>query len=242
MPSVSCFNVRFTPTWMMCVLSFIVVSLFVRLGFWQLERAAQKQAMLNAESTMAHKEIFQWNENQALPEQYQRIEINGHFLSHVFLLDNQHQQHQFGFDVLSPLVLGNGSIILVDRGWIAGDNTRRTFPKITSPSGALHIQGSVYYPSNKQWVLGPSVEKKGNELTILEQLDSKIPSQLLQKNVYPFIIRLDEKANFGFVRNWPIVSMPAERHIAYAWQWFAMALVVFIIFIALNLKKNEEII
>ncbi len=241
MPSVPCFNLRFTPTWIMCFLTLIVVLLFLRLGFWQLQRAEQKREMIAAEFLMANKPWLQWDGKGALPAQYQRVTVKGHFQPDLFLLDNQHQHHQFGYDVLSPLVLNNGQIVLIDRGWIAGDTTRRIFPSISIPGGIVQIRGTVYFPSSKQWVLGPSIEKKNDKLTILEYLNTKIASQILQKTVYPFIIRLDKQAEFGFVRNWAIVSMPPERHIAYAWQWFSMAIAVFIIFIALNLKKDEQI-
>lgn len=241
MPSVPFFHCRFTPSWMMCVLSLIVVSLFLRLGFWQMQRAEQKKTMLNAELAMANRAPIVWEPQEKLPFQYQRISVSGHYLLDVFLLDNQHQEHQFGYDVLSPFILDNGHVLLIDRGWIVGDATRRQFPQIDAPQTKMQVQGIVYFPSNKQWVLGPSVEKKNAKLTILESLDTKNVSQILQKQAYPFIMRLDKKEDHGFVRNWAIVSMPPQRHIAYAWQWFSMALTVFIIFIALNLKKDEKI-
>ena len=240
MPSVTCFRLRFTPSWLMCIITLFVLALFLRLGFWQIQRADQKEKMLAADVVMANKPTLIWNVHEDQPLQYQRVQVEGHYLTDVFLLDNQHQQHHFGYDVLSPLVLESGKIILIDRGWIAGDNSRRVFPKIYIPNSKVQIQGSVYYPSNKQWVLGPNIEKKSDKLIILEKLDTKTVSEILQKSAYPFIIRLDKQEANGFVREWPIVSMPPQRHWAYAWQWFSMALVVFIIFIALNLKKDEK--
>ena len=62
----------------------------------------------------------------------------------------------------------------------------------------------------------------------------------MQKAVYPFIIRLDKQDTYGFVREWETVSMLPARHLAYALQWFAMAFVILIIFVALNLKKKNE--
>lgn len=240
MLSVPCFNLRFTPNWKMSLLTLIVVSLFLRLGFWQLQRAEQKEGMLNAELAMAQKPALKWEPQTTLPAQYQAIEVSGEYLDEVFLLDNQHQEHQFGYDVLSPLLLDNGLVVLVDRGWVIGDRSRREFPQITSPQTRLKLVGRVYFPSNKQWVLGADLEKINAKLTILERFDAKNVSQILQKNAYPFIIRLDKKEDHGFVRKWAIVSMPPQRHLAYAWQWFSMALTVFIIFIALNLKKDEK--
>lgn len=240
MPSLTCFNVRFTPSWLMILIAAFFISLFVRLGFWQIQRADEKEKMVAAEQALSKLPAVTWSIDQKLPLQYQHVKVQGTYLPDVFLLDNQHHQHQFGYDVISPLLLDDGSIIMVDRGWIPGDSMRVNYPKISSPDGVIDIEGSVYFPSKKQWILGPGLEKKENKMTILEILDAKLLEHLLQKKVYPFIIRLDKNNLHGFVREWAIVSMPAQRHLGYALQWFAMALVILIIFVALNLKKKNE--
>lgn len=238
MPSLTCFNFRFTPNWLMIVLAMIFISLFIRLGFWQIERSEEKVQMIAAEEALAKQEPIVWDMSQSVPEQYQRIIVRGTYLPKFFLLDNQHHQHQFGYDVLSPLQLTDGTVVMVDRGWVPGESTRRSFPEIHTPQGLLKIQGSAYYPAKNQWILGPGTEEKEGGITILELINAKLLSQLLQKEVYPFIIRLDKQDAYGFVREWAIVSMPPQRHLAYALQWFAMALVILIIFVALNLKKK----
>jgi surfeit locus 1 family protein len=222
----------------MIVLATIFISLFIRLGFWQIQRSDEKVHMIAAEEALAKQEPIDWHEGQKAPEQYQRITVNGTYLPKVFLLDNQHHQHQFGYDVLSPLQLTDGSVVMVDRGWVPGESTRRSFPEVQTPQGLLNVHGSAYFPGKNQWVLGAGTEEKERGITILEILDAKLVSQLLQKKVYPFIIRLDKQDAYGFVREWAIVSMPPQRHLAYALQWFAMALVILIIFVALNLKKK----
>jgi surfeit locus 1 family protein len=224
----------------MIVLTTLTVSLFAYLGYWQIQRGAQKEAMVRADAARASQGPIPWSPEQKAPLQYQRIKVTGQYVAPIFLLDNQHHQHQFGYNALSPLLLDNGMVVLIDRGWIIGDNTRRFFPEITTPKSLIQLQGSAYYPSNKQWVLGSEVEKKTDQLILLERLNTKTAGQILQKKVYPFIIRLDKEEAHGFLREWAIVSMPPERHLAYAVQWFAMAAVVFIIFVALNLKKHEK--
>ncbi|RUR18080.1 SURF1 family protein [Legionella sp. km535] len=240
MPSLTCFRFRFTPNWLMIVLTLFFIFIFIRLGFWQIQRADEKATMIAAEESLAKQEPIVWSGEQPLPKQYQRIRVSGTYLPNIFLLDNQHHQHQFGYDVISPLELSDGTVVLVDRGWVVGDSTRRTFPETLIPQGRVKLQGSAYFPGKNQWVLGPGIEKKERGIIILELLDAKLVSHLLQKKVYPFIIRLDKQDAYGFVREWAIVSMPPQRHLAYALQWFAMALVIFIIFVALNLKKRNE--
>ena len=224
----------------MFFLTAISILLFLRLGFWQLYRADEKKTMLTAQTVLAGQKSLLWSVNKPLPEQYQNISVKGRYLPDTFLLDNQHQQHQFGYDVLTPLELTPGTVVMVDRGWVPGDNSRRVVPKIKSPEGDIQIGGSAYFPNKKQWVLGVDYELKDKNITVIERIDAKLLEHLLQKKVYPFIIRLDKQEEDGFTREWAIVSMPPERHLGYAFQWFAMAFVIFILFVALNLKKKDE--
>ena len=39
----------------------------------------------------------------------------------------------------------------------------------------------------------------------------------------PFVVYLDENEALGFVKNWTPIVMPPEKHRAYAFQWFSLA-------------------
>jgi len=223
----------------MTILTLVLVSLLSWLGYWQLQRAAEKTAMLSNEAALARQAPIQWSANQSLPKQYQPLRVQGRYLAQSLLLDNQYHAHQIGYDVLTPLLLDTGQIILIDRGWIPAAADRRKLPDINTPDSPLQLTGQAYYPSDKLWVLGDVIEKKTAKTTLIEKIDTKIISQLLHKSVYPFIIRLDQQETHGYVRDWAVISMPPERHKGYALQWFAMALVVIVLFITLNLKKNR---
>lgn len=240
MASVLFFNRRFTPKLWGFFLALFFGLLFLRLGFWQLERAAEKKQLLQAMTSLEQQEAITWSSGQPLPKQYQPIRVQGHFLPMIFLLDNQHQDHRFGYDVLSPLQLADKRVVLVDRGWIPGDRARLHFPTIYTPSELVQLQGYAYFPSKNNWILGPEWEEKGQNLMVIERINAKLIRQILQKSVYPFIIRLGKKEPNGFLRHWAVVSMPPERHLGYALQWFVMALVVLVLFLALSLKKIDE--
>lgn len=232
------FRYHFKPRWPMIVLTILAVALFMRLGFWQIARACEKKQMLATVSAFSKQAPKVWQPASPMPKQYQPLRVQGRFLPTVFLLDNQHYQHQFGYDVISPLLLPNGHVVLVDRGWIVADLMHHKMPVIDIPKGSSVVVGSAYYSSSKNWILGQAIEKKNKDLAIIELVDTHLLSQFLHKSVYPFIIRLSSHAENGFVRDWPVVAMSIERHYGYALQWFAIALVIFILFIALNCKKK----
>lgn len=220
------------------ILALLFCLFFARLGFWQLARADEKRQMLAAQQQQSAKAVIDWQPGDKLPVAYQPIQVRGHFSPITLLLDNQHYRHQFGYNVLSPIILDQGGVLLVDRGWVPGDANRENLPKKSIPLGAIQILGSVYYPSQKNWSFGNIFDRKKSELAVIELIDTHVIGQFLHKSVYPFIIRMHPADAHGFVREWPVVAMSPERHVAYAVQWFAMAFVVVLIFIGLTFKKK----
>lgn len=233
-------NRQFAPGWQMTTVAILVIAFFIYLGMWQLQRADEKKEMIAREAHLSIQAPVVWEPGMANPKQYQSVILQGFFLPEVFLLDNQHYQHQFGYHILTPMQLTSGSVVVFDRGWVAGDPARKHFPAVTQSGQFVKLSGQTYYPSDKTRVLGQVLEKKSANLAILEKIDTHLVSQFLHKSVYPFIIRLSPNEANGYVREWPLVSMSPERHNAYAIQWFAMALVILAIFIGLNLKKPDE--
>lgn len=223
----------------MFFLTMIGIIFFCRLGFWQIDRAHEKNQMLAQQHKFTHQQPLRWQSSLGNPQQYQPITLRGVFLSETFLLDNQHYQHQLGYDVLSPFQLNDGAVILVDRGWLASSGSRLSSLGIKTPKGELVLNGVAYYPLLNRWILSNSFEKNTDGVVIVEQIDVKSIGIFLHKSLFPFIMRLSNEDNYGFVRDWPIVSMSPARHYAYAFQWFAIALTILIIFIALNFKKND---
>lgn len=232
------FQVYFIAHWRLMLLALIFCLLFSGLGVWQLHRAEEKKLMLKAHHDLSQQAPLFWQPGESLPSQYQTIVIKGNLLPFNFLLDNQHHQHQLGYHVWTPLILGNGQVILLDRGWVAAHSNRDELPTINLLNAIRSIKGTVYYPSNKNWLLGSVFDKREETSAVIEAFDTRILGQFLHKSVYPFIIRMDPAEADGFVREWTIVSMSPERHLAYAVQWFALALLVIILWISLTIKKK----
>ena len=150
-------------------------------------------------------------------------------------------QHQIGYEVIEPVVLSpHEPLLLVSRGWVKASQDRQKLPSIESPHGYIILHGNTYFPSQSLFLLGYNWDKNAKQAwpKRIEKIDFSTIEKWLGKPVYPFILRLSANEPYGFVRDWPIVSMPPERHTAYAVQWFAMAITVCIIFLVLSVKKN----
>ncbi len=237
--SISRFRYRFTwPHWAMCLLAFLGIGLFVNLGLWQLHRADQKKQLLAKEAIEASRtpELWLGDAREALP--FKRIKFAGKILPQVLLLDNQYHAHQIGYHAISPVLMPTGRVVLLDRGWVPAGSSREVLPEVDVPDDILDLSGVIYMPPGKVWVLGSEFEKKQGDRVVIESIDFNLISQFLHKSVYPFIIRLDQNSPAGYVRDWVTVVMPPARHLGYAFQWFALAFVVLVIFIGLNSRKK----
>ena len=223
-------------TWFFLTISSFL--LFCSLGAWQIKRAQEKQEIIANYKKHVNENFKFWQKADKLPQQAEKLKLRGKFLPIIFYLDNQHYQHQFGYNVLRPLLLEDGSIVIVDRGWIAVHSRKTVSLPEQIIKKHINIAGYTYYPASKKIILGDNLEKIDENHVIIETPDVTVISNFLHHAVQPFIIRVLDVSQ-GLQANWQLVSMLPERHYAYALQWFALAILVVIIYVSLNLKVKK---
>lgn len=219
----------------------LLLPVLISLGFWQLDRAKQKeqllrkyQAALSLQPIKLPRASEQWMKLHYHPVTFQGFYDNDHTL----FLDNKLYQHRVGYHVLTPVVLENKRRILVDRGWIPLQN-RAVLPQLPRIIHKQTITGFIEIPNPKPFLLSHRMESDGwpRRIQAIEMSRIKIDNQQID---YPVIVLLAPSAKFGFVRDWQPVAtnMPPARHIAYAVQWFSLALTLTVIFLVVNLKRQ----
>lgn len=193
------------------------------LGFWQLHRADEKRELqrqfdaLRAQAPLAAAQLT----DNAAP--YTRVQLAGHFdNAHSFLLDNRVSHGRVGFEVLTPFITdGQTRIVLVNRGWIAGDPSRQTLPTIPPEQKSIALHGYIYRDSDNRLVAPEAAAK--NWPRMIEQIDIDAMQQQLGASALPYTVRLDADSPAALMAEWPVVTSSPERHTGYAVQWFAMA-------------------
>ncbi len=216
------------------LLTLVLLPLLVSLGFWQLERAAEKrniQQQYNARQVQAPIEIGEGNYEPYLP--YTRVIVQGEFdHDRSWLLDNQQRKGRPGFDVLQPFKVKGGAVILVNRGWLAGRQYRSDLPVIEKVAGEVTIFAQVMEPTHhpmlsavSESLLWPKIIS-GIELEVMAgQLEAALAVQYL---------RLDEASAGALDTRWHIVAVSEAKHLGYAVQWFAMALALMACYVLIN--------
>jgi len=213
------------------------VLLFAALGHWQLGRAGEKRVL--------HEEFSRAGPALLLPpaavpaERYQRVSARGSYdPGHQFLLDNMAHAGRAGMHVLTPLLLADGSAVLVNRGWLPFGSTRASLPEIPVGAEPRTVTGRVDRLPRPSVELAAPPARGWPRLTSFPHMQEL--ADALQRELRPQLILLDAREPDGYLRDWRVPGTSPERHLGYAIQWFAFAVTAVAIWFALGLRRDGE--
>jgi surfeit locus 1 family protein len=216
---------------------------FTRLGFWQLDRAAEKVQLADRFEARRYRApldsaaaLIEGQDIEDIP-----IRLNGRYdNSRLVYLENQPHGGRTGFHVHTVFFpIGELKGILVNRGWVPVGHDMQEVPGVQLAKSDSVI-GTMATPSPLFTVGDPDYSKTPLRVGRLEIARL---SEALGVELRPFIIRLDATAPDGFVRDWSPsarLGIPPQKHQAYAFQWFSLALAVLAVLFAVNLRKEVK--
>ncbi len=230
------------------LLTLVVAAVFVRLGIWQLDRAEQKRQILQSYATAAQIQAPSINQDTAV---YSLVTGTLTLLPQQLLLDNQILQGRAGVHVLTPALLDSQRLLLINRGWLPLDSTRTKLPETPVPAIPVDIEGQLVPMPRVGRRLGKQASLKPNQWPqLITYADQEIIQQVYQTalgipdlKILPMILQLDANSDYGFSgRQWSPVNFGPDKHTAYAWQWFTLALAILITWLVvtrISIRKTE---
>lgn len=234
------FRPRLLPT----LATLALLPLLVVLGFWQQDRADQKRALQALYAQRAADLPVQVTGlvTQAQSFQFRPVRVTGHYVpERQMLLDNRVHEGHAGYEVLTPLALEGSDIwVVVDRGWVPLGISRDEPPAAPPPTGRVAVEGIAKVPFPPGFVLGGGPSEEGLWSPVVPYVDLPSFARHTGHRVEPFMVLLSPKAEHGYVREWVLYEGGPERHEAYALQWFSMAAVLVIIYVAVNLRRQRD--
>lgn len=204
----------------------IICVIGLQLGNWQMRRADEKTALREA---IAVAEQAQPVDGRALVDagEWLRVTLEGEWMGPgTVFLDNRVQQGVAGYDVHTPLKLvdGNG-FVLVKRGWVMAGQDRSKLPSIASPEGVVTIEGVVRKGLGEAFTL--ATEPGDGEL--VQYLDLDHYRSRTGIAVRDWVLQQNGGADDGLVRQWSRPDAGVDRHHGYAFQWYALAGLSFVL-------------
>ncbi|MFJ1539689.1 SURF1 family protein [Micromonospora chalcea] len=228
-----------TPRWLgYLALTLVAATVMVFLGNWQLDRYRGRTAIndrIDAGATMTPAPL-----RDALPAPtggagavgpapaeeltWSRVTATGRYDSaNTVLIRGRTVDRTVGFEVLTPLVLADGSAVLVDRGWIppapgAGATVQPQVP--AAPDGEVTVTGRVVASESG----GGGVSRRDGKLEarridiprLAEQLPYPVTGgYVLLDGQRPAADPAFRAVQIGHTNNW--------QNFGYVWQWWIFA-------------------
>ena len=215
--------------------SIFFVFVFVFLGIWQIERAANKEGLLqdfNTEQESPPTRLTSQSPN------WSRVFVDGVFdSSRQILIDNQIHNGKVGYKIFTPFRFDDNKIVLVDRGWIGQGQSRSDLPQLNILEKKSRIIATVTSP--KQGVLAGS-ELLTNEWPRVSQSKAvEVIASAFNEPILDIVLVLDPGSSqiTEFIQIKPFAITPV-KHYGYAMQWFTMSIVLLGMFLyALKREK-----
>lgn len=212
------------------------VLLTAALGQWQLGRAAQKQALIDARQAQAAmapldgSDLGQAEDSVANRQGllYRAVQLRGRWLAqHTVYLENRQMQGRPGFHVVTPLALDTAPgrapvVVLVQRGWAPrAFQDRSALPSIDTPLGTVQIQGHLAPWPSRLYDFG-AIEQG----PMRQNLDFEAYRQQTALPLLELSVQQSGSASEGLLRDWPVLASGIEKHHGYAFQWFGLSALI----------------
>ncbi len=226
----------------------------ISLGRWQLSRAQERQQIaadiergrsgvavdLNANPT--EEQLQPWRPAQA--EGVWQPQFN-------LLLDNRNLDGKPGLWLATPLLLSDGSAVLILRGWFARPIGADISPVIPTASGPHKITGELALRVPRLFELWGARDRSESSLPVdwprsevtkqsiahsqdmstlprLQNIDLNDLSKRLGLKFLPVVVMQKDENNDGLKRVWPTPSIDSDKNMGYAMQWFGFAAIAVI--------------
>jgi surfeit locus 1 family protein len=192
-------------SWMPLLLAAIVAAICIRLGIWQLDRLAERKAR-NATIEAAFREApIPLEQAIGSPSRFRRVRAQGVWnYARETALMGRTRDGSPGVHIVTPMVLGDGREVLINRGWVYSPDARTV--------------------DLAQW-------HEGDRGEIIGYVDH-LPSSLRDAGTSLYIVALPESSALPSAARPARLGAPpfGERgpHLGYAVQWFSFAAIALI--------------
>lgn len=237
------------------IVTLALIALGISLGVWQLKRAAYKEDLALKIEQGARTNPIWANDITLKPEQVlnQRVLAKGYFLKDrgIWLENRPHPLGRdpqtgiaTGFYLLMPLQLSGGAkkVVWVNRGWAPRHFEKlHQVPEIITPTTEVSIEGVALESATKTYALGQESGVRASDgLLIQENIDLEAERQKGGQTQFPWILRQDNPdVKDGLQRRWPAPDTGVQKHLGYAFQWFALAMMSFVFWLVSGIRRSR---
>jgi surfeit locus 1 family protein len=209
------------------------IALTTHLGLWQWGRGQERTALQEAIAARARSAPLSAQDLVAAPGAdslvHRPVVLRGTWVAErTVFLDNRQMNAVPGFYVVTPLRLeSTPAVVLVQRGWVQRDFQQRDrLPPVATPAGTVEVRGRVAPPPAKLYAF--ATEEKG---AIRQNLDLAAFRAETGLPLLALSVQQAGRPSEGLLRQWPQAGSGAGKNYGYAFQWWALAALIAILYV-----------
>lgn len=213
--------------WLLCLAGLIALGGFIALGNWQLDRRIWKLELMQQVDARVHAPAVtapgraSWPSINKTSHEYLHVVVQGHFLAERTTLVVAATELGSGYWVLTPLQRTDGSIVMVNRGYI-GQGIAAPSP----PAGEQQLRGLLRLSESNGSVLRDNSPATGRWYS----RDVAAIAAAQQLTAAPYFIDAaagepGSPGGEGPVGGLTVIQFH-NNHLGYALTWYCLALMV----------------
>jgi cytochrome oxidase assembly protein ShyY1 len=222
------FRFLLSPKWIAFhLLVAVVVVAMINLAFWQLRRLHERQEFNDQVRANANQPIAPFDDvgiSVAEPSstEWRRVRVTGTYVpGHQFLVVNRSQNGETGRNVVDALQLSDGTLLLVNRGFVRSADD---VPAV--PDGTVDVVGRLRASERRS--TGQVADEAVEGLTEIRRIDTSVLANQFDDSVLPMYIEQLESTPLDAATLQPIVAPTLDDgpHLSYTIQWFVFSICV----------------
>lgn len=224
----------------------LLAAVMVGLGFWQLDRYGQRSAInarvdaAGAADPVPLTSVLGIDAAPTADQAWTKVSVTGRYdPGHAILARARTVDSQVGFEILTPLLLDDGTAVIIDRGWLAArPESASVAPEIPPvPAGTVSVVGLLHLPESKA-----STPEPFDGTLAVRRIGPAELASVLPYRVYGAYVTLqsqDPPASEAFVPI-PPDHVNATMNAGYVAQWWMFAALTLFGYVYLVRREGKE--
>jgi surfeit locus 1 family protein len=233
---------RFRPGLGATLFTLVAVAIMVALGTWQVERLAWKNALIERiESGMRAAPVpLPARIDDPAEWDFRRVSATGQFLhDHELDLAARTMNGRVGYHVVTPLKCYDGTLVLVDRGWVPLERRDPASRPEGLPAGTVTVEGVARVPAGQGWMQPDN--DPGKNMWFWYDINA-MAGQVGPGagDPLPIVIEAGSSPNPG---GFPIGGQTnvniANNHLQYAFTWYSLAITLVVVYFVFHWRRGS---
>src|SRR5699024_1019745 len=223
-----------------------LAAVFARAGFWQLDRARQRDAVAQEISAAAERPPLELNTPTSASQlhAWRPVVASGKWLhAYTVLIGNRNHEGQPGYWVATPLALSEDQHMTVLRGWLPRERVMDNDPsrpnqvrkalldELAEDKATQTIEGELFphvprvfelwsWGAQDDMALPDSLNDTRDAPVIVQNLAQEDYAYATGLHLLPMVVARHNGTDHGLIQEWEHPSTDAATNKGYALQWF----------------------